>query len=378
MPSNADTTWKMLTLVASLFFFGLLVIVHADDLPPPPPPPGPVVNPVSIASDNASTTLAKTGNVITLSFTSDGASLITPTATIAGHDATVLSAGGNSWTASMTMTSGDTEGLVLFSAEVGNADGSATTTVSAVTSDSDVVFDKTAPVITLSGASSLTLTVGDPFTDSGATASDAVTANLTVSTGGSVNTSSAGTYTLTYNAVDAAGNNAVEVTRTVTVNAAPAPVPSSGGGGGGGSGGSLYAVAPVLGAVPLPAPPSSPPATNAESAPTPSSNGPVLGAQTTNNAPRTTASIAPPSDTNTDTNVTSPLQVAGAAAADAEGREKIEWGPQVASVSYGVGELPPFLWWFLLFILALVAGYWTWRKYREYKKNKDASMFSSL
>ena len=92
------------------------------------------------------------------------------------------------------------------------------------------VSDGTAPVITLTGASTINLTVGDSFTDPGATATDNVDGNLTSSivTTGSVNTGTAGTYTLNYNVSDAAGNAATQVSRTVIVTE-----PSSGGCSGG-------------------------------------------------------------------------------------------------------------------------------------------------
>lgn len=80
--------------------------------------------------------------------------------------------------------------------------------------------DTVKPVITLLGAATMNLTVGDSFTDPGATASDNVdgdiSANIVVS--GSVNTAVAGTYTLNYNVSDAAGNAADQVSRTVNVN----------------------------------------------------------------------------------------------------------------------------------------------------------------
>jgi hypothetical protein len=81
--------------------------------------------------------------------------------------------------------------------------------------------DTTAPVITLSGSATMSLTVGGSFTDPGATASDNVDGNLTSSivVTGSVNTSSVGTYTLNYNVSDAAGNAAAQVSRTVNVTA---------------------------------------------------------------------------------------------------------------------------------------------------------------
>lgn len=92
--------------------------------------------------------------------------------------------------------------------------------------------DVVAPIITLIGASTLTLTVGDTYTELGATATDNIDATTTISISGSVNTAAAGTNILTYSAEDSAGNSAREVTRTITVQN---PASSGGGGGGGGS-----------------------------------------------------------------------------------------------------------------------------------------------
>ncbi|WP_046758687.1 S8 family serine peptidase [Kordia jejudonensis] len=86
----------------------------------------------------------------------------------------------------------------------------------------DITTDTTAPVITLNGAVTITLTVGDAFTDPGATATDNIDGNLTsnIVVTGSVNTAVEGTYTLNYNVSDAAGNAATQVSRTVNVEAA--------------------------------------------------------------------------------------------------------------------------------------------------------------
>ena len=79
--------------------------------------------------------------------------------------------------------------------------------------------DTTPPVITLTGSSTINLTVGDTFTDPGATATDDIDGNITssISISGSVDTSTAGTYTLSYNVSDTAGKAATEVQRTITV-----------------------------------------------------------------------------------------------------------------------------------------------------------------
>ncbi len=81
-----------------------------------------------------------------------------------------------------------------------------------------VVLDKTAPVITLNGAATMTVEQCGTFTDPGAVANDLVDGNLNTAivVTGSVNTSVVGTYTLTYTAMDAQGNSA-SLTRTVKV-----------------------------------------------------------------------------------------------------------------------------------------------------------------
>ena len=92
------------------------------------------------------------------------------------------------------------------------------------------------PASSTNGSATVSLTVGDNFTDEGATASDPEDGDLTadiVVGGDTVNTSVAGTYVITYNVTDSDGNAAAQVTRTVTVRAAPTPPPSGGGGGGG-------------------------------------------------------------------------------------------------------------------------------------------------
>ena len=84
----------------------------------------------------------------------------------------------------------------------------------------DTVADTTAPVVTLNGSASMTITVGDSYTDAGATATDDVDGALTpVETANTVNTAVAGTYTVTWSATDAAGNTG-SASRTVIVEEA--------------------------------------------------------------------------------------------------------------------------------------------------------------
>ena len=85
-----------------------------------------------------------------------------------------------------------------------------------------ISVDNTPPVIALNGEASITLTVGDTYTET-ATVSDNLDAGIVLDIAGdAVDTSSTGTYTVTYAATDAAGNEAAPKTRTVLVpNTAP-------------------------------------------------------------------------------------------------------------------------------------------------------------
>jgi MYXO-CTERM domain-containing protein len=83
-------------------------------------------------------------------------------------------------------------------------------------------------VYVLEGPQDVTLSV---YRDAGATASDDVSGDLTaqIVVDNPVNTAIVGTYLISYDVSDFAGNQSPTVTRTVTVEAA------TGGGGGGGS-----------------------------------------------------------------------------------------------------------------------------------------------
>ncbi len=79
--------------------------------------------------------------------------------------------------------------------------------------------DNTAPVITLSGATPLNIEINSVYIDAGATATDNFDGIITadIVTINPVDTATLGTYLITYNVSDAAGNAAAQVTRTVNV-----------------------------------------------------------------------------------------------------------------------------------------------------------------
>jgi len=100
-----------------------------------------------------------------------------------------------------------------------NAGNPATTVVRDVQ-----VVDSTLPVITLVGNNPMFVLAGSSFSDPGATVTDNVDATTSISGVGSVDVNVPGDYTLTYDYTDAAGNDAVTVTRTVTVTTDLPPV----------------------------------------------------------------------------------------------------------------------------------------------------------
>jgi thiol-disulfide isomerase/thioredoxin len=114
-------------------------------------------------------------------------------------------------------------GTYALTYDVSDAAGNVAQVIRTVTVESAPVVDTTAPVITLSGDALVTITVGDTYNDAGATARDDIDndGSVIITVGGTVDTNTAGTYTLTYNFSDEAGNAATQVIRIVTVESAP-------------------------------------------------------------------------------------------------------------------------------------------------------------
>ena len=105
---------------------------------------------------------------------------------------------------------------------VSDASGNAATQVTR----SVVVEDTTAPIITLTGEENITIECGSTYTDAGATANDNLDGDISTNIIVNENTldlHTPGTYTITYDVSDAAGNAAVQITRSVTVEDTHAP-----------------------------------------------------------------------------------------------------------------------------------------------------------
>ncbi|MEE8308347.1 MAG: alkaline phosphatase, partial [Gammaproteobacteria bacterium] len=116
-----------------------------------------------------------------------------------------------------------TPGTYVITYSITDTDGNvaeATRTV-VVTQRVDLIL----PVIVRTGWTYVEVTVGGTYTDEGATASDDFDGDITadIAVTGTVNTGTVGTYIISYNVSDSAGNPAVEVIRTVEVVAEAAP-----------------------------------------------------------------------------------------------------------------------------------------------------------
>ncbi|WOV92984.1 MAG: DUF5011 domain-containing protein [Candidatus Nitrosoabyssus spongiisocia] len=85
-----------------------------------------------------------------------------------------------------------------------------------------IVSDTIPPVITLNGNSTITLSINSTYNEQNATTDDG--SPVTIG-GDTVNSSLKGNYTVTYNSVDSAGNNATQVVRTVMISNASDTTP---------------------------------------------------------------------------------------------------------------------------------------------------------
>ena len=187
----------------------------------------PVANqpPVADAGDDFSVTASTTG--VTL----DGSDSTDSDGTIATYAWVHTSTGGvapstaitvtpdSANPAMATFTAPDTAAELVFTLTVTDDDAATNvnTDTNTVTITVTAPADTTAPLIVLTGPDTVILTEEGTYTEQGATAEDDVDGTVDVTIGGNVITETQGTYTVTYNAMDAAGNPATQVTRTVIV-----------------------------------------------------------------------------------------------------------------------------------------------------------------
>ena len=170
-----------------------VTVTASSDITPPD------ITLVTISSNNANSSLANPGDVITLSFVSDE-DIQTPTVSILGNSVSA-SGGPTSWTATYTAQIGDTPGVVAFSiSEIKDLIGNPASDVGSVTDGSSVTFVDVVPTVSINDVS---------------VAENAGTAQFTVT----LSSASSQTVTVNYataNGTAAAGTEYTSASNTLT------------------------------------------------------------------------------------------------------------------------------------------------------------------
>ena len=127
----------------------------------------------------------------------------------------------NSTSYTYTLSAGSGNGNQYFRMATGT-DLAGTTIETNPTSGETLIIDNTPPTITLEGANPQSIELGTSYSELEATATDNTDDDSTLTDSividaSAVNVNTIGSYTVTYNVSDAAGNAATQVTRTVNV-----------------------------------------------------------------------------------------------------------------------------------------------------------------
>jgi hypothetical protein len=137
---------------------------------------------------------------------------------IDGTDASLLSVNSSTGVVSLAADPDyETKSSYSFTVTASDAAGNTSAATTVTFSITDV--DEIAPEITLLGDNPATVEMDNTYSDAGATATDDTDGNLTdnIVATSNVDVTTAGSYTVTYNVSDAAGNAATAVVRNVTV-----------------------------------------------------------------------------------------------------------------------------------------------------------------
>ncbi|MBJ2174334.1 DUF5011 domain-containing protein, partial [Aureibaculum sp. A20] len=177
------------------------------------------------ASGNVATEVTRTVNVV-------ATDVIAPIITLLGDNPQTINLGDGYTELGATTDDGST--VVIDASEFIDAVGTYTIYYNATDASGNVATEVTrtvnvvdidviAPIITLLGDNPQTINLGDGYTELGATTDDGTTVVIDASEF----IDAVGSYTIYYNATDASGNVAVEVTRTVNVLGMPVKIPKA-------------------------------------------------------------------------------------------------------------------------------------------------------
>ena len=171
------------------------------------------------AAGNEGTQITRTVNVVD---TTNPIITLTGNSSITHEAATAYTDAGASWTdtldgSGVLTASGsvDVNTVGIYSLTYDYTDDAGNT--AAQVSRTVNVVDTTLPVITLSGDTSVTHEAATTYTDTGAGWMDTLDGSGSLTASGSVDVNTVGSYSLTYDYTDAAGNEGVQATRTVNV-----------------------------------------------------------------------------------------------------------------------------------------------------------------
>ena len=182
-------------------------------------------DPITVASltvnsnNSVNNGYAKAGDEITITLVTDGSDVGNPTGNILGNTNFAQNPSGGTITLSKIITQSDANGDLTFDISVTNSSGYAASVSQNDLTSSNIIIDTVPPLLYLYGANNTVSYVGSSYVDAGAISYDLSYGILDV-IGASTVTGTVGTYDVTYDAPDFAGNPA-NIIRIVHVQEIP-------------------------------------------------------------------------------------------------------------------------------------------------------------
>ena len=178
------------------------------------------VTSLTVSSDNSiNSSYAKAGDTITIRLSHYGI-IDDAIGNILGDENFTVSKYSGTTDLTKTINQSDANGNLTFDILVTNSSGYAASVTRSNLTGSNIIIDTISPVIYLYGINNTVSHVGSPYVDAGAISYDLSYGIKDVTGTGTVNSDTIGTYTVTYDAPDSAGNPA-DITRTVHVQEIP-------------------------------------------------------------------------------------------------------------------------------------------------------------
>ena len=168
---------------------------------------------ITTSSNKRNINYVRKDDTVTITFTVSETLAETPEVTMAGQGVRVTESG-NAYIAIYTVTDTTAEEIIACDITATDLYGN---TLNMTNITTGIVVDNTAPVITLNGKGAVYTSVGKTYRDEGATADTRERVTMT----GTVDTATAGTYTVTYTATDEAGNTGETERRVVVFSNQP-------------------------------------------------------------------------------------------------------------------------------------------------------------